>query len=141
MTSEEAKASVGGALSQLWDATVAHLNEAKVTYAVLIAVGVGIWNFALRNAVEAWAGDVMLKQFQLAVEEPCFSNPSDSRHNPQSLACQREKEAAEERAQTKAIQDLAVRADKLEQLIAEDQIKRSQETNQILRALEGLQPQ
>ena len=141
MTREEAKASVGGALSQLWEATVAHLNESKIMYGVLIAASVGIWNFALKNQIEAWAGDVSIKALREAVSAPCYNNPTDPRHNPHSLACQKENEIAAEKAQTQAIQDLTTQFNTYVEQQSTADLKRDQDSERIIKLLQSLQPQ
>ena len=140
MTKEEAQETVSGALGMLWTATVRHLNESKIMYGVLIAVSVGVWNFALKNQIEAWAGEVSINALKEAVAAPCYNDPTDIRHNPHSLACQKENEIAAEEQQTQAITDLNSRFDAYIETQAQIEIKRAQENEQIIRLLQGMQP-
>ena len=136
MTKDEATASIGGALSMLWAATVQHLNEAKIMYVVLAAVGAGTWNFLLYGQIEAWAGEIWVKKFQEEMTAPCYTDPLSPKYNPNSLACREERRSDQERDQTQAIQDLNARFDEYVTRQTEIDIKRSQELGQILKLLQ-----
>ena len=141
MTKEEAEAKLGTILGSLLSYIVTHIKEFTLVYAVIGGVFYGAWEYVFRHQLEAWAGDQGVAAVTKALTADCVNNPTMPGYNPHSLACQKEEEIAAEKAQTKAIEDLNVRFDAYLAQQAETEIKRTQETEQIIRLLQGIQGQ
>ena len=114
-----------------------------LTNGLNVVAVLGVALFLGMPHIDSYAGDRAAKTIVDELNKRCqkdeFGQPEDS------LACDREANLhAAQRTEQKLrsldtqIEVLQAQQTELQQIIAEDQIKRSQETTQILRALEGL---
>ena len=141
MTADEAREKAKVTLADVWNLLTEFWNQSWRTVALLGAIIGGTWYTVGDPAYRAYAGDIAVEALKDALGKDCINNPTMPGYNPHSLACQKEEEIAAENAQTMAIRELNARFDAYIETQAEAEIKRTQETGQIIRLLEGLQAQ